>query len=465
MLDTLAQIDPTQIDFDNNEHLRQLVLGLMNRIEALEQRVVVLQEENQHLRDENQRLKGEQPKPRFKAQTAASPHRDASAYQRGKPGPDRKRRLEVDQTHVREVSDLPSDARFLGYRDVVVQDLVFRRVTTRYRLKRYCSAATGRFYEAPSPGPHYGAGLRSFVLMAYYQLRIPQQKIVDLLMRRGFVISAGQVARLLTEHATATFGPEYEAIIQAGLRSSGHQHIDHTGIRQGGLNHHVAVLCTADYAAFFIHRYRNKESVRDLVRPVMGGSLSDSVKVLVSDNAGEFMTQPGLHQLCWVHEMRHYRQLKGAYFKSFRREQEAFLDRLFAYYARLRQWRADPSAAEAEALALAFDTLFSGEGITFKALRDRIALTRGRKSALLLCLRDARIPLENNEAERSLREFVVKRKVSYGPRGGVGAQAWSVMMTLVETARKQGVDFYQYVYDRLSGKHAMASLACCILES
>ena len=39
----------------------------------------------------------------------------------------------------------------------------------------------GRFYEAASPaqGQSYGAQLRSFVLLAYYQLRIPQQKMVD----------------------------------------------------------------------------------------------------------------------------------------------------------------------------------------------------------------------------------------------------------------------------------------------
>ena len=109
--------------------------------------------------------------------------------------------------------------------------------------------------------------------------------------------------------------------------------------------------------------------------------------------------------------------------------------------------------------------MFSGEGITFEALRDRIALTRGRKEALLLCLTDARIPLENNEAERSLREIVVKRKISYGTRSEAGSKAWSVMLTLVETARKQGVNLYAYLHDRLSGEMVMPSLASCILDA
>ncbi len=466
MSDSLAHIDPTQIDFANKEPVRQLVLALMNRIEALEQTVSALKEENQHLRDENARLKGEKPKPKFKANTTEQ-EPQPKQRKRGKPRPERKARIQVDQTQILDVEDLPQDARFLGYREVIVQDIVFQRRNIRYLLKRYYSEAEGRFYEAPSPaqGQSYGAQLRSFVLMAYYQLRIPQQKIVDLLTAQGIVISEGTVSSMLSEQASDAFASEYKAIIEAGLTSSEHQHIDHTGIRQKGISHQVAVLCTAAYAAFFINRYRNKETVGDLLKDLLGGTLSDYIKVLVSDNAGEFMAQALLHQLCWVHELRHYKKLKGAYFKSFLREKEVFLDRLYAYYDRLRQWRKDPSEAEARGLEAEFDSLFSGEGITFEALRARIALTRGRKEALLLCLTDARIPLENNEAERSLREIVVKRKISYGTRSEAGSKAWSMMLTLVETARKQGVNLYAYLHDRLSGEVAMPSLASCILDA
>ena len=468
MSDTLAHIDPTQIDFANGKQVRPIVVALMNQVETLEQTLATLKEENQHLQDEIARLKGEKTQPKFKPNTASAEAKSKSKQKkRGKPRPDRKARIEVDETQTLDVEDLPPDARFLGYREVIVQEIVFRRLNIRYLLKRYYSEQEGRFYEAPSParGQSYGPQLRAFVLMGYYQLRIPQQKIVDLLTAQGIVISAGTVSRMLVQQATDRFEPEYKSIIAAGLASSDHQHIDHTGLRQKGIGHHVAVLCTAAYAAFFIRRYRNKETVGDLLKDLLGGTLRDYIKVLVSDNAGEFMAQLMLHQLCWVHEMRHYKKLKGAYFKSFLREKEAFLDRLYAYYDRLRQWRKNPSEEQARSLEAEFDTLFSGEGITFEALLDRIALTRSRKAVLLLCLTDARIPLENNEAERSLREIVVKRKVSYGTGSEAGSKAWSVMYTLVMTARKQGVDFYKYVYDRLSDEGAMPSLASCILDT
>jgi hypothetical protein len=298
--------------------------------------------------------------------------------------------------------------------------------------------------------------------MAYYQLRIPQGKILELLRAKGVIISAGAISLMLTEQAEAACSEDYQAIVEAGVATSRHQHIDHTGLRQDGVGHQVAVLCTRAYGAFFINRHRNKDTVRDLLADVLGGSLSDHVAVLVSDKAGEFLAQPVLHQACWIHEIRHYKQLKGAYFTVFRQEKAAFLEQLYAYYDRLRRWRASPHEAEAQVLRQEFDVLFSGEGIAFEGLRKRIALTRASKAELLLCLTDASIPLENNEAERSLREVVLKRKISYGTRSASGSRAWSVMLTLVETARKQGVEVYGYLYDRLNGERVMPSLAECI---
>jgi transposase len=453
------------MDFADTEALRALIGALMNRIEALEHTVAARDAEILRLRDENARLKGEKPAPRFKA-NVAPPAQKAPPVHRRDVAPGAGRHVEVDEVRTLDADDLPDDARFLGYREVVVQDIVFERHTVRYRLKRYYSPSEQRFFEAPSPcdGSGYGASLRAFVLTAHYQLRIPHQKIVEMLTARGVTISAGTVAAMLAERAVDAFADEHRDIVRAGLATSGFQHIDHTGLRQSGVAHHVAVLCTAAYSAFFVHRYRNKQTVADLVAPYVGGSLSAHVSVLVSDAAGEFMAQPTGHQACWVHEIRHYTTLKGAYFRAFAQERDAFLDRLYAYYARLRRWRAAPSDAEARALAAEFDRLFSGEGLAFDGLRAQIARTRARRGSLLRCLSDARLPLENNEAERSLREVVVKRKISYRTRSASGSSAWSVMLTVVGTSRKQGVEVYAYLRDRLSGTLAMPSLASCIRD-
>ena len=140
MSDTLAHIDPTQIDFANGKQVRPIVVALMNQVERLEQTLATLKEENQHLQDEIARLKGEKPKPKFKPNTASAEAKTKSKQKkRGKPRPDRKTRIEIDETQTLDVEDLPPDARFLGYREVIVQDIVFRRLNIRYLLKRYYS--------------------------------------------------------------------------------------------------------------------------------------------------------------------------------------------------------------------------------------------------------------------------------------------------------------------------------------
>ena len=74
------------------------------------------------------------------------------------------------------------------------------------------------------------------------------------------------------------------------------------------------------------------------------------------------------------------------------------------------------------------------------------------------------MPLDNNEAERALREYVVKRKISNGTRTEVGTQAWEIFLALVDTCRKLGVNFYQYILDRISQTFEMPALATLIMQ-
>ncbi len=74
------------------------------------------------------------------------------------------------------------------------------------------------------------------------------------------------------------------------------------------------------------------------------------------------------------------------------------------------------------------------------------------------------VPLDNNEAERALREYVVKRKISNGTRTEAGTQAWEIFLALVDTCRKLGVNFYQYILDRISQTFEMPALATLIVQ-
>jgi cell division septum initiation protein DivIVA len=57
--ESIINIDPDKINFDDQESVKELIIALLNTIEHLVQENARLREENQHLKDEIARLKGE----------------------------------------------------------------------------------------------------------------------------------------------------------------------------------------------------------------------------------------------------------------------------------------------------------------------------------------------------------------------------------------------------------------------
>jgi FtsZ-binding cell division protein ZapB len=181
------------------------------------------------------------------------------------------------------------------------------------------------------------------------------------------------------------------------------------------------------------------------------------VPLLLSDDASPFKEIIPEQALCWVHEGRHYKKLTP-FLDHHRHLLDEFKTQFWTFYHDLQDYRANPSVAQAAVLSQEFDTLFSP--VTgYKALDKRIAKTKAKKDKLLMVLSHPEIPLHNNPAELGARQRVRKRDISFGPRTPDGVAAWDTFMTLVATAKKLGVSFYAYVYDRVSGVNALPSLA------
>lgn len=81
---------------------------------------------------------------------------------------------------------------------------------------------------------------------------------------------------------------------------------------------------------------------------------------------------------------------------------------------------------------------------------------------MLTVLRHPAVPLHNNPAERGARQRVRKRDLSLAARTTEGVAAWDTFQTIVETAKKLGVNVTAYLRDRLTGRYALPSLASVI---
>jgi hypothetical protein len=186
------------------------------------------------------------------------------------------------------------------------------------------------------------------------------------------------------------------------------------------------------------------------------------VRLLVGDDAPQFTLLTEELALCWVHEGRHYTKLVP-YVPYHRTLVDDFVHDFWQYDKQLLLYREQATPAVPLRLDEAFEALFST--VTgCDALDNRIAKTRAKKACLLRVLRHPEIPWHNNPAELGARARVWKQDVSFGPRPLDGAKAWDTFMTLAETAKKLGVSFYHYLYDRVCGAYEMPAFATLITE-
>lgn len=186
------------------------------------------------------------------------------------------------------------------------------------------------------------------------------------------------------------------------------------------------------------------------------------VSLLISDDAPQFQYVTQQQALCWIHEGRHYKKL-SPYLDYHRQLLADFQTDFWNFYHKLQRYRADPSPEQARQLSLAFETLFS-QATGYEALDKRIAKTRAKKDKLLMVLQYPHLPLHNNPAELGARQRVRKRDISFGPRTKDGLAAWDTFMSLAATAKKLGVSFFAYVYDRVAEVYALPSLAQLIKQ-
>jgi hypothetical protein len=186
------------------------------------------------------------------------------------------------------------------------------------------------------------------------------------------------------------------------------------------------------------------------------------VPIFMADDAPQFKLLTELLALCWIHDGRHYKKLQPRLVQH-RKLLDSFLDQYWSFYHELLDYKADPSPEQAKVLSEQFARLFAT--VTgYDQLDDRIAKTLAKKQELLLVLKHPELPLHNNPAELGARAQVRKRDVSLHTMTDEGTKVVDTFLTITETAKKLGVNIYDYLLDRITGTYRMPSLAVVIRE-
>ncbi len=465
--DVIKNLNLEKMDFNNHEAVRSLIVLLLNIIESQSQTIENQKKEIQSLKDEINKLKGEKCRPRFSPnvpKTEKDLQSPIKAEKKAWSKTAKKSSIKIDRTEIKYVdkSILPSDAENKGYRAVVVQNIKFATDNVEYQLERYYSATEKKTYEAHLPetiNGFFGTELKAFIIYLYYGCRVTENKIKTILEEMGIIISEGEISNILTKEKKEEIIKEKEDIFSAGMASSDYIHMDDTGIRHQGINHHVHVICNFLFSVFFIELKKDSDTIKKILGLTNDGKLD---KKLITDDARQYLDIAMWHALCWVHEIRLFKKLNPVIdFHRFLLEK--FISDLWDYYDKLNEYRDNPDEKVKEELEKQFDILLSKK-TGYDELDKRIILTKEKKEELLLVLKFPEILLHNNPAELALREVVVKRKISNGTRSDDGKTAWENMMSIMDTCRKHSVGLFDYLKDIFSGKREMTRLSTLVTQ-
>jgi len=257
-----------------DEKARELIRQLLNLVEQLSTDLRDARVEMQRLRDEVNRLKGEQGKPNIKGNLNSTVSQHSSEKERRKPRVRHKKNKQetivVDREEVLRVDrkQLPADAVFKGYEEVVVQDIVMQTDNVLFRKEKYYSPSKHKTYLAAMPAGYegqFGVGIKTMIPMLYYGGQMTEPKIRELLGYAGIEISAGQISGILIK-GQEEYHAENDALCEAGLSSSPYQHLDDTPTRVNGQNAYCQILSTPVYTSYHTTARKDRLSVLDVLR-------------------------------------------------------------------------------------------------------------------------------------------------------------------------------------------------------
>jgi transposase len=304
-----------------------------------------------------------------------------------------------------------------------------------------CGKTTRAQLPAGVPTGAYGPRLQAVVAICAGMYRMSKRITVGLLGDLlNLPMSLGSVTACEQQVSVALAGPTEEA--RAYVERQDAANVDETGWRQRRAKAWLWVAVTTLVTIFLIHKRRNVDAARDLLRRFCG--------ILSSDRWKAYLSWPiRKRQLCWAHLLRAFTAFEelggsagriGGYLKT-----EAL--QMFEWWHRVK----DGTLSRAT-----FRHYMGPLQISVKMLLEQGTRCRSPEvsatcrdlvkhfPALWTFVRIEGIEPTNNDAERAIRHAVIWRKSSFGTHSPEGSRFVERILTVSATLKQQGrnvVDF------------------------
>lgn len=318
-------------------------------------------------------------------------------------------------------------------------------VVRRHRIGRHWCRRCKKIVSPRIPTllPHtpYGMNLHLQVAHLKYGLGLTMDKIGALFFEfYGLSLSSGVISAMLGRIGKRLKAP-YDQL-KDSLPRQGLLNADETGWRVAGINHWLWSFSSPEAAYYHIDRSRGKKVVADVLGTRFDG-------ILVTDFYSAYHGIEAVKQKCWVHVLRDIKKIQ---------EDCSPLDERSLAYAKVlkaqiksaitikKSWdnvEEDVYRERVRQIQLRLTGLldYSPNQPALKTLTKRL---KKHRRELFVFLERKEVPFHNNDAERQIRPCVLMRKTSYQNTSDRGALTQAVMMSIIRTCQKRGLNFFEW---------------------
>ena len=314
------------------------------------------------------------------------------------------------------------------------------------------------------PGMNYSTEFVASVVADKYINHMPLERQTRAMESLGLT---GIKNSTLSRHcalAAASLEPIQNKILVELLKSDLSLHLDETPWKIQNKNEkdgYLWVISNRYGSYYFFKPTRSAKVIGEKLAGYSGPVVTDGYK-----SYDEILKEAGIpHAYCWAHARREFlpleshdptvRPILDSIDELFKIEREA------KSFEELRTLRTEKSFVVVEKLQrqLLDELPRSREG---SQKRKAILYLSTRWLGFTMFITDTRIPLSNNEAERTIRHAVIGRKNYYGSGNHTGAETAATLFTIIESCKKNDIDPRSYLVGALmdvaSGKQPLTPL-------
>jgi transposase len=308
-----------------------------------------------------------------------------------------------------------------------------------------CGAETrAAFPEEVTAPVQYGANIAAIVVYLMHFQFLPEKRLAMLMADLfGAHVVTATIAGMSRSCAARFQG--FAAAVRDRVAAAPVKHMDETGFRIGGKTQWLHIAST-----IWLTFYR--------VSPKRGSLMENVLGIVVHDHWKPYYTLKGvLHALCNAHHLRELKALVEIEKEDWAGRMQR-LSRRACHATNLAREQDDtPSPRFIALVERRYDAILM-EGFAFHDAQPALISTARRrmgrrprrighnllrrlqirKQDVWRFLSDPTVPFTNNLAERDGRMMKLRQKISGGCRSQEGAEDFSVIRSLISTARKQG---------------------------